>query len=150
MVSLSVCPFQAMVISSTDLLGVVSLLSKEENLQVTVGESVKGGLIAGLGAVIGGLAFGPRGLAIGGASGGVLAAVLAESSFKSVAEVIRNDLTEEDRQKLVTHVRLIIQNVDAGDLVALTAIISASPTLKNNIITEVTRFFRYNMNMTIQ
>ncbi|TRY61416.1 hypothetical protein TCAL_06685 [Tigriopus californicus] len=139
-----------MVISSSDLLQVVSLLSAEQNLQVTVNQSLKGGAIAGLGAFLGGLALGPRGLAIGGASGGLLAAVLAEDSFKSVADVIRYDMKNDDREQLVALVRGIIHDVDAQDLIALTAVVNATPALKRHIITEVTRFFSRRMNVTIQ
>ena len=64
-----------------------SLLASEENLQVTVKESLKGGAIAGICTVAGGVVGGPAGLAVGGAMGGCLAAYLAQDKFLPVSTV---------------------------------------------------------------
>lgn len=54
-----------MPINQTELLNVAQTIAEEENLQVTVKESLKGGCIAAGGAIMGGLLAGPVGLAIG-------------------------------------------------------------------------------------
>lgn len=48
-----------------DLIAVLSALASEAGMQVTVKESLKGGVIAGVAAAAGGLVMGPPGLAIG-------------------------------------------------------------------------------------
>ena len=52
-------------IAVDDVIDVLSLLAKEERLQVTVTESLKGGLITGAASVIGALLGGPRGIFLG-------------------------------------------------------------------------------------
>ena len=54
-----------MPISTEDMMQVLSRLATEEELKVTVSESLKGGLIVGGIAATGGLLGGPIGLAIG-------------------------------------------------------------------------------------
>ena len=56
-------------------------------LQVTVKESLKGGAIAGICTMAGGVVGGPAGLAVGGAMGGCLAAYLAQDKFLPVSTV---------------------------------------------------------------
>ena len=71
-----------------------ALIVSEENMQATVRESIRGGLIAGLFATAGSLIAGPRGLAIGGAFGGALAAYLAQDNFLPVSTVNTNGYYE--------------------------------------------------------
>ena len=48
-----------------DVLQLLAELADDDDLKVTVTESLKGGLITGLTAVVGGMLLGPPGLAIG-------------------------------------------------------------------------------------
>ena len=48
-----------------DVIQLLSVLADESNLRVTVKESLKGGLITGIGAVLGGLIGGKSGLLLG-------------------------------------------------------------------------------------
>lgn len=54
-----------MPINTPELLSLISQLCDEKNLQVTVKESLKGGVITGSSTVVGGLLAGPIGLAVG-------------------------------------------------------------------------------------
>ena len=54
-----------MPISAEELVRLLAILAEEENLKVTVKESLKGGAMAGAGAVLGGMCGGPVGLALG-------------------------------------------------------------------------------------
>ena len=49
----------------SEVIEVLVKLSEEENLRLTVVESVKGAATAGVGALIGGVIAGPIGLAVG-------------------------------------------------------------------------------------
>ena len=55
-----------MVIRTDEILSILSKLSDESGLKVTVHQSVKGGVVAGTACTIGGVLLGPPGLAIGG------------------------------------------------------------------------------------
>ena len=61
-----VSPKHKMVIRTDEILCILSKLSDESGLKVTVQESVKGGVVAGTACTIGGVLLGPPGLAIGG------------------------------------------------------------------------------------
>ena len=54
-----------MPINTTELLNVVSKLTKDKQVRVTVTESLKGGLTTGAAATVGGILLGPIGLAVG-------------------------------------------------------------------------------------
>ena len=49
----------------SEIVRFVGLLSQHRDLKITVSESFKGAAITGLGALLGGLLGGPRGLAVG-------------------------------------------------------------------------------------
>ena len=59
-----------MVIRTDEILSILSKLSDESGLKVTVHQSVKGGVVAGTACTIGGVLLGPPGLAIGGMHSG--------------------------------------------------------------------------------
>lgn len=57
--------YRKMPINSQEVLSLVTQLCEEENLRITVKESLMGGALAGTTTVIGGILGGPIGLAIG-------------------------------------------------------------------------------------
>merc|ERR1712038_2172596 len=104
-----------MVISYSSVLEVMTVLSEEKELRVTVTESGKGALLTGGVAGLGGLLLGPLGLALGGAVGGCIAAWQAQGKFKPVMEVVLQDMKQEQRDKMVDSVRTVLANIDASD-----------------------------------
>ena len=125
-----------MVIRTDEMIHIVTTLSDDSGLKVTINESVKGGLITGTACTVGGLILGPVGLALGGAIGGFVAYVLGDGKFKPVSNVIMYDMRDEDRQKLATAVRNIIADLDAADAVQLMVLINGNAALKGRIGTE--------------
>ena len=135
-----------MVIKYEDILKVITTLGDDENLRITVKQSAKGGLIAGVSCTVGGLVAGPPGLAIGGAVGGCLAAYLAGNSFKPLSTVIMYEMKPVDQRALVEAVTKIIQNVDAMDAIELLALTQGSAALKAKILGEVTSYCQQQLN----
>lgn len=138
-----------MVIRTDEIVNIISKLSDESGLKVTVTESVKGGVIAGAACTIGGVLLGPPGLAIGGAIGGCLAYVLGNGKFTPVSDVIKHDMRPEDRQELVRSVERITADLDAADAMHLLVLIQGNAALKGRVVTEVTNFFQNQLNMAI-
>ena len=58
-----------MVLQTNEVCQIISTLSDDSGLKVTVNESMKGGLLTGIVCTLGGLVLGPAGLAIGGTLG---------------------------------------------------------------------------------
>lgn len=104
-----------------DLIQLLSVLAGEAGMQVTVKESVKGGIITGVVAAAGGLIMGPPGLAVGKSSipcAFITFLVHCQAFLKSVAqcaymtpeENILSGLMEEKKRKIRArnlHVNLI-------------------------------------------
>ena len=135
-----------MVIKYEDILRVITTLGDDENLKITVKQSAKGGLIAGVSCAVGGLIAGPPGLAVGGAAGGCLAAYLAGNSFKPLSAVILYEMKHIDQKALVEAVQNIIQNVDVMDAMELLALIQGSQALKAKIVREITTYCTQQLN----
>ena len=135
-----------MVIKYEDILKVITTLGDDENLKITIKQSAKGGLIAGVSCAVGGLIAGPPGLAVGGAAGGCLAAYVAGNSFKPLSAVILYDMKPIDQKGLVDAVQNIIQNVDVMDAMELIALIQGSNALKAKVLREITTYCTQQMN----
>lgn len=54
-----------MPINTPELIALVADLSRNANIQATVTQSIRGGIIAGVSTMIGGILLGPTGLALG-------------------------------------------------------------------------------------
>ena len=138
-----------MVVQYNDILNIITTLGDDENLRITVKQSAKGGLIAGVTCAVGGLIGGPPGLAVGGAAGGCLAAYLAGNSFKPLSAVILYEMKPVDQRALVNAVTKIIQNVDVMDAVELLALIQGSAALKAKILGEVTTYCQQQLSLQV-
>lgn len=140
---------QKMVIRTDEIIGIVTKLSDETGLKVTLNESVKGGLITGTICTIGGLILGPVGLALGGAIGGVLAYVKSDGKFKPASQVILYEMNAEDQRELVTSVKNILKELDATDVVQLMVLVNANPALKGRIIQQVVDFLQNQLRLSV-
>ena len=100
----------------------------EREIQVTATQSMKGALITGGCAFIGGMLAGPVGLAIGGASGGALAAYNSKGTFKSIGQIL-SELPFDRKQQIATEIQLIIDKLEINDLTELMKIAALCQTL---------------------
>ena len=138
-----------MVLRTDELIHVITTLSDDSGLRVTVSESVKGGLIAGTACTIGGLVFGPPGLAVGGAIGGCIAYLIGDGKFKPVSKVILYEMKEEDRRLLVQSVSNIVRDLDVSDGAQLLVLINGNLALKGRIVAELTNFFQDQLSLHV-
>ena len=138
-----------MVIKYNEILSLITHLGDEENIQVTVKESLKGSLIAGSCCLVGGVLLGPPGLAIGGAVGGCTAWYNAKDKFRPISAVVLYDLSSEKQGILVDKVRNIVSHLEASDGLALVALVQANSILKSTVISEVTKFVISQLGATL-
>ncbi|GFQ94341.1 uncharacterized protein TNCT_246021 [Trichonephila clavata] len=137
-----------MPISTSDVIDLLCTLAEEERLKVTLSESLKGGVITGFGAVVGGLLLGPMGFPIGGALGGGVAAVTCGSRFQPVSQVIAT-MSQERRERLANKIRNIMNKIDVTDVVVFTALISGDFSVRNRVIGALVDYLRHEMSMAL-
>lgn len=139
--------FFIMPIDAGELVRVAVDVMSHENARITLTESMKGGILAGVGALVGGLALGRAGIAIGGLLGGLFG-MTATGDFKPVYEIIRDDLTAAQQAQLATRLTRALQSAGVEDIVRLTAL-AYSPNIHGLIVAEVLGFMRNEMNLAI-
>ncbi|XP_065200855.1 protein C19orf12 homolog [Planococcus citri] len=128
-----------MVIRTREIVEIMADLARHENIRVNITESLKGGLVTGASAFLGGVFLGPLGIAAGAALGGLTAASTC-SNFRPIAEILLNDLTSAQQALLVNRVNNVIQNLGVEDVVTLTAMIASRGGLRDNLV-DVLRLF---------
>ncbi|XP_017036794.1 protein Nazo [Drosophila kikkawai] len=138
-----------MSVSTQELIRALTILVDNENVQVTFQESAKGAAVCALSALLGGLLLGPRGLALGGGIGAIAAYGLTEGKFKSLGEIIANDLSESDREALRDHVVNAISNIRPIDAVEVVGLILRNEDIRNVALNAVRSFATERMGLTI-
>lgn len=116
-----------MTVDTNAIINLIIDVLGEQQIQVTTVRSLKGALIAGSCAFIGGLLAGPIGLAVGGASGGALAAYNT-SSFKPIGQIL-NELPFERKQQIAAEIQSIIDQLEVNDLTELVRLVAIYQTL---------------------
>lgn len=139
----------SMPINTRDLLDVVAQLTEDRHVRVTIKESLKGGCIAATTTAVGGLFLGPAGLAIGGIVGGVTAALISKDKFKPISEVIMNDMTNAQREKLAASVAAITADLCVQDVALLIPLLLNNPSAKEAVLRSVFAFLQNEMQLQI-
>ncbi|CAH1179152.1 unnamed protein product [Phaedon cochleariae] len=130
------------------ILDVCEILAQQENLKVTVKESAKGAAIVGVGTFIGALFGGKNGLLAGAALGSAAAMALV-SEFKSVVEIIRDDMNDTEREKLARSVGSLLKGINITSVGAVVAAVSAKSGLKSKVVNEITNFLQNEMQLNV-
>ncbi|GFG29432.1 hypothetical protein Cfor_02633 [Coptotermes formosanus] len=138
-----------MPINSSELLSVVAQLTEDRHVRATVRESLKGGCIAATTTVVGGLLLGPAGLAVGGIVGGCTAALISKGKFKPVSEVIMNDMTNAQRERLAASVAAVVADLRVEDVVLLLPLLLNNPGAKEAVLRSVFAFLQNEMQLQI-
>ncbi|XP_011670547.2 protein C19orf12 homolog isoform X2 [Strongylocentrotus purpuratus] len=137
-----------MPISAEELVRLLAILAEEENMKVTVKETLKGGAIAGAGAVIGGMCGGPMGLAVGGAVGGAFGAWMTKGKFKSIPEILFS-FNQDERDSLYNHFRATFEGMEAQDFDKLSRLVTESTTVRGMAMDSLRGFFNEQMKMQV-
>lgn len=138
-----------MVIRYQDIIHLLSVLSEEEGIKVSMKESGKGALVAGFIAGLGGLLLGPPGLAIGGTVGGCVAAYMGQGKFKPLAQVITTEMSRDKQKELVNIIKNKVAQIDASDALELVALVQGNAILKAIIVLVMVVYMRNRCNMKV-
>lgn len=161
-----------MAVPAHQLLNEVSKLTELQGVRVAMKESLKGAAIAGVSTLLGGMLFGPIGLAIGtrshlswwkwwklndtsfwnstgGTVGGCSAAVMANEKFKSIPYVIQHDLTSRQKEHLVAAILEAVRAVNARDAIDFATNIARDPTVATTVAMAVISFLNSQPGMHI-
>lgn len=76
--------------------------------------------------------------------GGTVSSIVIACSgkqYRSAVDILKNDLTNDQKWKLTSSVQNILKNFGPQDVSALLALILANSTLKEQILKEIGNFF---------
>ncbi|XP_050510073.1 protein C19orf12 homolog [Diabrotica virgifera virgifera] len=137
------------IFNDREIVEMCHVLAEQEQLKVTVQESIKAGLLAGFGALAGALLGGPIGIAIGGTLGSATAAVCAKNKFRSVADIIRNDLSPRQQAILISNMSAVLSRIKPQDCVALLTLVLSTGSVKELVIKELGVFLLKELNLSM-
>lgn len=96
----------------------IATILDDSGIGIALKESGKGAAVCALICLAGGLLFGAKGLAAGGALGGAAAYTMTRGNYKSIREVL-HDMTDSQQEELVRNVKQAIGKVNSKDNVLL-------------------------------
>ena len=134
-----------MVIQYNEILNIITKLSDDENIRISVQQSAKGGVIAGLICALGGLIAGPIGFVFGGTAGGLVASYFSADTFKPISTVIR-EMNQARKNELTESVLKIIEKADAMDALEVLAIIQGNSVIKARVKDHLISFCQQQLN----
>uniref|UniRef100_A0A023FC85 Hipothetical protein n=2 Tax=Amblyomma TaxID=6942 RepID=A0A023FC85_AMBCJ len=137
-----------MPVKRDEMLDVLCMISNEEKLRVTLKQSARGGLITGASAMAAAVLMGPVGLAVGGALGGCVAAVLMRDKFVSATEIISN-MSDDQKDQLVIAAQRAFADIEVADAVELVALLCGDIHIKKRIIRAIVDYFQSQMRLEI-
>lgn len=137
-----------MPVNTHELMRVLCQLSEKENLRVTVKEAAKGGVIAGISTMVGGILLGPAGFFVGGAVGGCCAAYLAKGKFVPLAVII-NNMSDKEKERLQYSIEQVLRDIDVTDLVKLSILLVNDAAIKRMVLYEVVSYFKNQMHLEV-
>ena len=90
--------------------------------------------------------MGPAGILIGATAGGLYSYSQYKGKFKSAAVIIRDEMTEEQKEQFVAHLVEAFSEFRTGDAVAFAAILMTNQTL---VVSKITQYLTSEMGMII-
>ncbi|XP_058816355.1 protein C19orf12 homolog [Topomyia yanbarensis] len=138
-----------MPINTRELMDAVGMLTDQRNVRVTVKSSAKGAVICGTTCFVGGLLAGPIGLAVGGTIGAVGAGMMSKGKFRSVSEIIMNEMSEREREQLKGRILNALSEFHPTDMAVLLPLIMGNAQAQQAILSTVISFVSNEMRMQI-
>uniref|UniRef100_A0A1A9X024 Uncharacterized protein n=1 Tax=Glossina brevipalpis TaxID=37001 RepID=A0A1A9X024_9MUSC len=132
-----------MPIDNIEIIRAISVIADERMVRVTVKQCGKGAVICAASSFVGGMLLGPLGLALGGAAGGLAAYKTTQGSFRPLAEVLINDLSDTQKERLVNHVRRAVEQFHPSDLVMLAPLILNNVAIQDAVLKTIYSFIVY-------
>lgn len=103
--------------------------------------------MTGASAFIGGILGGPVGLAAGAIIGGVGSAYKMQGTFKPVGQILRQDLTQAQRERLQDHIMMAVRDIGPTDLALLIPMIMGDAGIQTAVLRTVTSFVTNEMGL---
>ncbi|CAH7357420.1 protein C19orf12 homolog [Phodopus roborovskii] len=128
-----------MPIEVDDVMKLLCSISQERKMKAAFKHSVRGALVTGTVALLGGLVGGPPGIALGGTVGGLLGAWMTSGQFKPVPQILM-ELPPVEQQKLVNEAKAIIGNLDWTDAIELIALVMSNQAMQQNLLDMLTTY----------
>ncbi|CAD6227525.1 GSCOCG00001208001-RA-CDS [Cotesia congregata] len=130
--------------NDNELINVLCEITEIKSMRVAVKSSLQSGVVVGTAAAVGGLLLGPRGIAIGGLAASLGTAMAMERRFKSVPEILRNDLTAKQKNELMKAVRKLLT---AKNIMTVAMLISERGVLQTliRLISNFLKRLNYNL-----
>lgn len=139
-----------MPVSPEDLVSLLAIITGEQNYQVTLNSNrVKGGLMTGLGATVGGVCAGPVGLLVGGLVGGSLAAWKGKSTSIPLDQYLM-DINKEQRQEMFGYMKYLIDECKVQNFVGLNAKVATDPELKRRFLDVLLCYLKVELKLNVR
>lgn len=135
--------------NTKELIGVIALLAENKPFHVTFKKSAQGAGIVGTSAFIGGLLGGPIGIGLGAVIGGVGSAILFYGHFKSLARVLREDLSEDEREQLKQQIIKAVEDNGVEDLLTLIPLLLRNHEIQEVVLAAAISFVKNQKGMSI-
>lgn len=153
-----------MVVKTREIIEAASIICDNHNIRVTVKSSMMAGGMVGLSTFAGAVVskssikwwniwwlhnwqlMGPPGILIGATAGGLYSYSRYRGTFKSAAVIIRDELTEDQKEQFVAHLVEAFSEFSTEDAIAFTAILMTNQTL---VVSKITQFLMSEMGMRI-
>lgn len=137
-----------MPVTAEDLVSLLAIITSENNYQITNSHRMKGGLITGIGATVGGVCGGPVGLVVGGLVGGSLAAWKGKSTSTSLDQFLM-DMSKEQRQAMFTYMKYLVDECKVQNFVGLNAKVATDPELKRRFLDVLMCYLKVELKLTV-
>lgn len=137
-----------MPVSSEDLVSLLAIITSEHNYQINNSHRMKGGVITGIGATVGGVCGGPVGLVVGGLIGGSLAAWKGKSTPTPLDQYLM-DMSKEQRQAMFTYMKYLIEECKVQNFVGLNAKVATDPELKRRFLEVLMCYLKVELKLNV-